>query len=153
DVHDEISIGSKQVTVVDDYGHHPREVAATISAARDSWPDRRLVMVFQPHRYSRTSELYDSFVSVLSQVDVLVLLNVYAAGEAPVVGADSRSLARSLRQRCECEPIFVEHNSELPAALDASLKHGDILLMQGAGDIGRIAKQLVASLGKVVSDA
>ncbi|NNL57129.1 MAG: UDP-N-acetylmuramate--L-alanine ligase, partial [Pseudomonadales bacterium] len=111
------------------------------------------VMVFQPHRYSRTSELYDSFVSVLSLVDVLVLLNVYAAGEAPVVGADSRSLARSLRQRGECEPIFVEHNSELPAALGASLEHGDILLMQGAGDIGRIAKQLVAGSGKVVSDA
>jgi UDP-N-acetylmuramate--alanine ligase len=131
-----------EVTLVDDYGHHPTEVAATIRAVRDGWPGRRLVMVFQPHRFSRTHDLYDDFVDVLSEVDFLLMLDVYPAGEKPIRGADSRSLCRSIRQRGALDPILVKKHDELAAILDEVLQDGDMLMMQGAGNIGALCQQL-----------
>jgi UDP-N-acetylmuramate--alanine ligase len=125
--------------LVDDYGHHPREVAATIQAIRTGWPEKRLVMVYQPHRYSRTRDLYEDFVEVLSAVDVLVLMEVYPAGEAPVSGADSRSLCRSIRQRGRLDPIFLQRKGPLSAVLRNILQKDDLLILQGAGDIGGIS--------------
>lgn len=133
------------VLLVDDYGHHPSEVAVTIAAARAGWPDRRIVMAFQPHRYSRTRDLFDDFVNVLSDVDVLLLLDVYSAGEAPVNGADSRALARAIRMRGQMEPIYVGDRAELYKVLADVLQPGDMLLAQGAGNIGAIARDLVAT--------
>lgn len=134
-----------EVMLIDDYGHHPTEVAATIAAARAGWPEHRLVMAFQPHRYSRTRDLYDEFVSVLAEVDVLLLLDVYSAGEAAVQGADSRSLAKSLRLRGKVEPIYVGDRGELMKVLADILQPKDMLLAQGAGNIGAIAKDLAAT--------
>lgn len=133
------------VTLVDDYGHHPTEVAATIDVVRNNWPDRRLVMAYQPHRYTRTRDLYEDFVKVLSQVDLLLLLEVYSAGEESIEGADSRALCRSIRQRGDIEPVFVDHINDLPALLSNVLKDGDVLLTQGAGNIGMLAKALQES--------
>lgn len=133
------TVDGKTVTLVDDYGHHPSEVHATIKALRKSWPERRLVMVYQPHRYSRTRDLYEDFCAVLSEVDELVMLEVYSAGEEPVPGADSRSLCRSIRQRGKIEPIFVETTEELPEALSHLLEDGDVLITQGAGNVGSLA--------------
>lgn len=130
------------VQLVDDYGHHPREVAATIAAARQAYPDRRLVMLFQPHRYTRTRDCFEDFVSVLSSVDCLLLLDVYSAGEKPIAGADSRSLARSVRNRGLIDPVFVEASDELAKLLPNILKAGDVLLTQGAGTVGGIAVDL-----------
>ena len=131
-----------QVMMVDDYGHHPTEVQATLHAIRQGWPDKRLVMVYQPHRYSRTRDLFEDFAAVLSEVDVLLLLPVYSAGEAVIAGADSRSLCRSIRQRGQVDPIFVEQAAQLPLLLKGIVQEGDILLTQGAGDIGKIAARL-----------
>ncbi|MGS2719658.1 UDP-N-acetylmuramate--L-alanine ligase [Paraglaciecola aestuariivivens] len=131
-----------QAILIDDYGHHPTEVAATIAVARNNWPDRRLVMAYQPHRYTRTRDLYEDFVKVLSQVDVLLLLDVYSAGEAPIDGADSRSLCRSIRQRGQLEPIHVSELNDLPKLLAEHLQDQDIVMTQGAGNIGQIAKGL-----------
>lgn len=133
------------VMLIDDYGHHPTEVAATIAAARAGWPEHRIVMAFQPHRFSRTRDLYDDFVSVLSEVDVLLLLDVYSAGEAPVQGADSRALAKSLRMRGKVEPIYVGDRGELMRVLADILQPNDMLLAQGAGNIGAIARDLAAT--------
>ena len=133
-----------EVTLVDDYGHHPTEVAATIEAARNNWPDQRLVMIYQPHRYTRTRDLYEDFVEVLSQVDCLLLLDVYAASEQPIDGADSRSLARSIRARGQLEPVYVSEHSELPAILANQLQDGDIVMSQGAGNVGQLARKLAA---------
>lgn len=130
------------VMLVDDYGHHPRELEVTIEAARRGWPDRRLVVVFQPHRFSRTRDLYEDFVRVLSQVDVLVLLDVYSAGEEPIPGIDGRALARSIRQRGEIEPVFVSGRDEVFDVLPNLLADGDLVIAQGAGDIGALAIQL-----------
>jgi len=130
------------MVLVDDYGHHPSEVKATILAMRTGWPDKRLVMVFQPHRYSRTRDLYEDFVEVLSEVDSLFLLDVYAAGEAPVVSADSKSLARSIRQRGQIEPVYVSNVEILPELLAAQLQDNDMVITQGAGNIGAIARSL-----------
>lgn len=139
----EADAASRQpVMLVDDYGHHPREVEMVIRAVRDGWPQRRLVMLYQPHRYSRTRDLYEDFVRVLSRVDTLLLLDVYSAGETVIPGADGRALAGSLRQRGEVDPLFVEDKSELPGLLANVLRPGDILLTQGAGDIGGIAQSL-----------
>ncbi len=129
-----------EVEVVDDYGHHPREVRATIQAVREGWPNKRLVMVYQPHRYTRTRDLYEDFVSVLSEVDVLLLLDVYPAGENPIAGADSKSLCRSIRLRGELDPIYVESQEKLQELMAGLLEDGDLVLTQGAGDIGRLAK-------------
>ena len=134
-----------QAILIDDYGHHPTEVAATIAVVRNNWPDRRLVMAYQPHRFTRTRDLYEDFVKVLSQVDVLLLLEVYSAGEDAIDGADSRSLCRSIRQRGQLEPIYVSDITEMPKLLAESLNDQDIVLTQGAGNIGQIAKFLQTS--------
>jgi UDP-N-acetylmuramate--alanine ligase len=130
------------VQLVDDYGHHPREVAATIAAARQAFPGRRLVMMFQPHRYSRTRDCFEDFVQVLSTVDQLLLLDVYSAGEKAIAGADSRTLARSIRTRGLVDPVFVEKAEELAQLLPSQLRAGDVLLTQGAGTVGAIALEL-----------
>lgn len=132
------------VMLVDDYGHHPSEVAATIKAARSGWPDKRLVMLYQPHRYSRTRDLYEDFTQVLSEVDCLLLLEVYGAGEAPIPGADGRALCRSIRQRGQVDPIFVKDADELMNLLPDVLQDGDLILTQGAGNIGALAKRLAS---------
>lgn len=132
------------VMLVDDYGHHPSEVAATIRAAKAGWPERRLVMAYQPHRYTRTRDLYEEFVEVLSQVDCLLLLEVYPAGEEPIVGADSKSLCRSLRQR-GLEPRYIASPSDLAENLAEVLQGGDLVLTQGAGNIGQLVKTLAAT--------
>ena len=141
----EFAVDAGNVMLVDDYGHHPSEVAATIKAARSGWPEKRLVMIYQPHRYSRTRDLYEDFVEVLAQVDCLLLLDVYAAGETPVPGADSRALCRSIRQRGQLEPIFVADPDQLQIILPSVLQGGDLLLTQGAGNIGAISRQLADS--------
>jgi UDP-N-acetylmuramate--alanine ligase len=137
-----LSSGTAPVMLVDDYGHHPREVDMVIQAVRAGWPERRLVMLYQPHRYTRTHDLYEDFVRVLSQVDTLLLLDVYSAGEAVIPGADGRALAGSIRQRGEVDPLFVEHKQELSGLLANVLRPDDILITQGAGDIGGIAQNL-----------
>ena len=139
------------VTVVDDYGHHPKELEAVFEAARGGWPDKRLVVAFQPHRYSRTRDLFDDFAAVLSTADAVVLTEVYAAGETPVSGADARSLARAIRARGRIDPVVVGAAGELPAVLGDVLENGDLLLMMGAGDIGQVA-QHVATRGFVAVD-
>ncbi|CAK9886034.1 MAG: UDP-N-acetylmuramate--L-alanine ligase [Candidatus Erwinia impunctatus] len=126
--------------LVDDYGHHPTEVDATIKAARAGWPERQLVMIFQPHRYTRTRDLYDDFASVLSQVDVLLMLDVYAAGETPIPGADSRALCRTIRGRGKVDPILVSDPAMVLETLAPLLTGNDLILFQGAGNVGRIAK-------------
>ncbi|WP_211095729.1 UDP-N-acetylmuramate--L-alanine ligase [Hafnia alvei] len=128
--------------LVDDYGHHPTEVDATIKAARAGWPDRRLVMVFQPHRFTRTRDLYDDFANVLCQVDVLLMLDVYSAGETPIPGADSRSLCRTIRSRGKLDPVLVSDAATLPATLAQFLENDDLILTQGAGNIGKVARTL-----------
>lgn len=133
------------VTLVDDYGHHPREIAATLQAARESWPDRRLVMVYQPHRYTRTRALFNDFCKVLSMPDKLLLLDVYSAGEDFIEGADGVTLANAIKQQGSIAPIFVEQHDTLPALFVNELKDGDVLLMQGAGNIGSLAAKLAAS--------
>ena len=131
------------VKLVDDYGHHPKEVEATIKAARQSHPDRRLVLLFQPHRFSRTRDCFDDFVDVLSQVDALLLMEVYPAGEKPIVGADSRSLARAIRLRGQIEPIIIDPvDGQLPSVLKNLLQANDLLLTQGAGNVGAISVEL-----------
>ena len=132
------------VRVVDDYGHHPRELAAVFAAARGGWPDKRLVVAFQPHRYSRTRDQFDAFAAVLSDVDALVLCEVYPAGEAPIPGADAKSLARAIRARGRGEPVVVGLTADLGSVLPDVLQDGDLLLLMGAGDIGGIAQQIVA---------
>jgi UDP-N-acetylmuramate--alanine ligase len=129
-------------TVVDDYGHHPKELEAVFAAARGGWPDKRLVVAFQPHRYSRTRDLFDDFAAVLSSVDALVLTEVYPAGEAPIAGADAKSLARAIRARGRIDPVVVGGASDLHGVLSDVLRDGDLLLVMGAGDIGHAAQQL-----------
>lgn len=131
-----------EIMLVDDYGHHPKELQVTIDAARRGWPERRLVLVFQPHRFTRTRDLYEDFVRVLSKVDALVLLDVYPAGEEPIPGADGRSLARSIRQRGQVEPVFVADRDEVMSVLPNLLQGGDLVIAQGAGDIGALAIEL-----------
>ena len=142
-VQGEFELGEGTVKLVDDYGHHPKEVEATIKAARASHPDRRLVMLFQPHRYSRTRDCFDDFVDVLSQVDQLLLLEVYSAGEKPIVGADSRALARSIRLRGEVEPILIDPvEGNLEPVIQKVLQANDLLLTQGASNVGAISIEL-----------
>jgi UDP-N-acetylmuramate--alanine ligase len=129
-------------TVVDDYGHHPKELEAVFAAARGGWPDKRLVVAFQPHRYSRTRDLFDDFAAVLSSVDALVLTEVYPAGEAPIAGADAKSLARAIRARGRIDPVVVGGAADLHGVLTDVLHDGDLLLVMGAGDIGHAAQHL-----------
>jgi len=142
EMHGELSGPAGRFMLVDDYGHHPTEVQANITAVRNGWPDRRLVMVYQPHRYSRTRELYEDFVRVLSQVDVLVLLDVYSAGEEPIAGADGRALAGSIRQRGVLDPIFAEDLDTVTELLSHVLQHNDLVLVQGAGNVSRVVAQI-----------
>ena len=143
----EVSTKAGKVLLVDDYGHHPTEIAATLAAARSGWPKRRVVLVFQPHRYTRTRDLMDDFATVLSDADVLVLLDVYAAGEDPIAGADGRSMARAVRTRGAVEPVFVEALDDLEPVLEGLLADGDLVLTMGAGDIGAYASTLPERLG------
>ncbi|HEY0231357.1 MAG TPA: UDP-N-acetylmuramate--L-alanine ligase [Dokdonella sp.] len=140
----ELVLDEGMALLVDDYGHHPRELAAVFAAARAGWPERRLVVAFQPHRYSRTRDLLDDFANVLAEVDVLVLTEVYPAGEAPIANADGRALARAVRARGKVDPVLIEHPRDLQAALPSLLKDGDLLLLLGAGDIGAAANELTA---------
>jgi UDP-N-acetylmuramate--alanine ligase len=133
------------VTLVDDYGHHPREIAATLQAGRQSWPERRFVMVYQPHRYTRTRDLFNDFCEILSTCDVLLLLDIYSAGETPIEGADAASLVQAIQNRNKVNPIFVSQHKDLPDILQSVLRDGDVLLMQGAGNIGMLASQLAQS--------
>ena len=128
--------------VVDDYGHHPVEMAATLSAARGAYPDKRLVLAFQPHRYTRTRDLFDDFSKVLNTVDVLVLTDVYAAGEDPLP-QDSRALARNVRAYGKVDPLYCADVNELPAMLLDVLRDGDVLLNMGAGSINKVPAALV----------
>ncbi len=146
-VHDEIEISKgKRVLHIDDYGHHPSEIAATLDAVKQGWPERRVVVVFQPHRYSRTRDLFEDFARVLSKTDVLVLLDIYAAGEESVPGADGRALSRAIRLRGRVDPVFVEDVNDLAATLKALLVDGDIVLTMGAGSIGSVAAVLAQEL-------
>ncbi|MHB9103157.1 MAG: UDP-N-acetylmuramate--L-alanine ligase [Sulfuricella sp.] len=132
-------------TLIDDYGHHPVEMAATLAAARGAFPGRRLVLAFQPHRYTRTRDLFEDFVKVLSTVDALLLTEVYPAGEAPIVAADGRALARAIRVAGKVEPIFVESAADLPQAIMSAARDGDVVLTMGAGSIGQVPAKLVRS--------
>ncbi|WP_373510745.1 UDP-N-acetylmuramate--L-alanine ligase [Thiocapsa sp.] len=132
----------RRLLLVDDYGHHPREIAATLAAARAGWPGRRLVLVFQPHRYTRTQEQFEDFVAVLSSPDALVLCEVYPAGEAPISGADGRALSRAIRTRGDLDPVFAQGIDAVPGLLDNLVLDGDMVLIMGAGDIGGLAARL-----------
>ena len=132
--------------LVDDYGHHPTEVAATLDAVRQGWPGRRLVLAFQPHRYTRTRDLLDDFGRVLGDCDVLLVTEVYGAGEAPIAGADGRAICRAVRSRGVMEPVFVEHVEDLAESLRSVLHDGDVVLTMGAGNIGAVAQELKSRL-------
>jgi len=143
--HGEIAIPAGRALLVDDYGHHPRELEAIIAAARGGWPERRLLLAFQPHRYTRTRDLLDEFAAVLSEVDALVLTEVYAAGESPIPGADGKALARAVRARGRVDPVLVKSARELPAALAPMARAGDFILLAGAGDIGAVALEIAVA--------
>ena len=140
--HGDVALAGGAYTLIDDYGHHPVEMEATLAAARASFPGRRVVLAFQPHRYTRTRDLFEDFVRVLSQADALVLADVYPAGEAPIVAADGRALARAVRVAGRVEPVFVETVAELPEAIRTIVRPGDVVLTMGAGSIGAVAAQL-----------
>ena len=143
----EIMIGDKQALLIDDYAHHPSEIEATVSAVKSGWPDRRLLVIFQPHRYSRTFELFDDFVHVLSSVDVLFLLDIYPAGEKPIHGVDTKSMCRAMRVRGHVDPVYIENKNEISGLLGNVLTAGDIVLTLGAGDIGSLAQDLISEFG------
>lgn len=154
--HGEIAVpaaqGGGHFTLIDDYGHHPAEMSATIAAARGAFPGRRLVLAFQPHRYTRTRDLFEDFVQVLCTVDALVLAEVYAAGEAAIVAADGRSLARAVRVAGRVEPVFVERIAEMPRAVLERVRDGDVVLTMGAGSIGQVASA-VRELARTSTEA
>ncbi|MEM6484330.1 MAG: UDP-N-acetylmuramate--L-alanine ligase [Pseudomonadota bacterium] len=139
-----LKLAERTVTLVDDYGHHPTEVAATLDSVRQGWPSRRVCMVYQPHRFTRTRDLYDDFVAVLAQTDLLVLMEVYPAGEEAISGADSRSLARSIRQRGQIDPLYATSEEQVVSLLSDVLENDDVLVTQGAGDIAGLARTLQA---------
>jgi len=142
EVTDSIAVGDATATLVDDYGHHPTEVAAVIATARRVWPDRRLVMAYQPHRYSRTRDLFDDFVRVLSDVDELLLLDVYAAGEQAVAGADGKALCQGIRQRGSLGPVFAQDCAEAETSLPSIVRDGDVVIVQGAGNVSALSQAL-----------
>lgn len=144
-VKQDVNFANKTITVVDDYGHHPRELAVTIQAVRQAWPDKRLVLVFQPHRFTRTRDCFEDFAQVLSSVDQLLLLEIYSAGEAPIPGIDSRALCRAIRGRCGLEPIYVQDTQGVAPVLANIIEQNDIVLLQGAGTVGQLAAQLTTS--------
>ncbi len=140
----------KSITLVDDYGHHPAEMEATIKAARGAFPGRRLVVAFQPHRYTRTRDVFEDFTRVLSQVDVLLLTEVYPAGEDPIVAADSKSLARSIRVQGKVEPIYIEEVDDLPAAILDVVQDGDVVLVMGSGSVAKVAPHIAQMGNKLI---
>jgi len=142
----EIQWPGGRALIVDDYGHHPTEVSATLEAVRQGWPTRRIVLAFQPHRYTRTRDLLDDFARALGDCDVLLISEVYAAGEAPIAGADGRAICRAVRTRGLVEPVFLEHVEELAGALRGVLRDGDLVLTMGAGNIGAVAQDLKTRL-------
>jgi UDP-N-acetylmuramate--alanine ligase len=142
EVTESVHLGSKVVHMVDDYGHHPTEVQAVVETARKVWPGRRLVMAYQPHRYSRTQDLYDEFVKVLSSVDRLVLLEVYAAGETPIPGADGHGLAQGIRERGRINPVYASDPGEAFEILVEVVCDDDVLLIQGAGNVSELSSRL-----------
>jgi len=148
----DVAIGDGKLTLVDDYGHHPREIAATLEALKQAWPDRRSVIVFQPHRYTRTRDLFEDFAHVLSGVAVLILMEVYSAGETPIAGADGRALSRAIRLRGHVDPIFLENWQDLPSILASVVKADDVILTMGAGNVGQIASQLPFTLAEALSN-
>ena len=141
--------GGGQFTLVDDYGHHPVEMAATLAAARGAFPNRRIVLAFQPHRYSRTRDCFEDFVKVLSDADAVLLAEVYAAGESPIVAADGRSLARALRVVGKVEPVFVDDIAVMPTAITNFALNGDVIITMGAGSVGAVSGQVVELAGHV----
>src|SRR5690606_34008338 len=143
----DVQTSAGKVTLIDDYGHHPTELAATLEAIRQGWPNRRILLAFQPHRYSRTRDLLDDFARVLSaNADALIVTEVYAAGEAPIAGADGKAICRAVRSHGRVEPVFVERIEELPAALIHIACDGDVIVTMGAGSIGALAAELPAAL-------
>jgi UDP-N-acetylmuramate--alanine ligase len=140
--------GGGHYTVVDDYGHHPVEMAATLAAVRGAFPEKRLVLAFQPHRYTRTRDLFEDFAKVLSKPDVLVLGEVYAAGEQPIVAADGRALARAIRVGGRVEPLFVESVAGMRDAVLSRVRDGDVVITMGAGSIGHLAPELGVPAGR-----
>jgi len=142
----DVAVAGGSVSIVDDYGHHPVEIAATLDAVRQAYGERRVVLAFQPHRYTRTRDLLDDFASVLAGADTLLVTEVYAAGEAPIAGADARAICRAVRSRGQVEPVFVERVDELPRALAALIEAGDVIVMMGAGSISAVAHELPARL-------
>lgn len=151
-INGDVAISNGSITLVDDYGHHPREVAATLEALKQAWPTRRSVVVFQPHRYSRTRDLFEDFVRVLSTVDILILLDVYSAGESVIAAADGRALSRAIRIRGQVDPVFVENSDDLATVLAGILQPEDVLLTLGAGNVGQIAIQLPQQLTELFQD-
>jgi UDP-N-acetylmuramate--alanine ligase len=147
----DVDTAAGKVTIVDDYGHHPTEIAATVEAARQGWPDRRVVLVFQPHRYTRTRDLLDEFAQVLADADALLVAEVYAAGEAPIPGADGKSLCRAIRTRGKVEPVLLKSLDELPDALAGVIRDGDVVLTMGAGHIGAVANDLPRALPAAIA--
>ncbi|CAD6877354.1 UDP-N-acetylmuramate--L-alanine ligase (EC 6.3.2.8) [Methylomonas albis] len=145
-INGDVDFNGGKLTLVDDYGHHPRELAATLEALRQAWPTRRKVVVFQPHRYTRTRDLFEDFVEVLSSVDVLILLDVYSAGEAPITGADGKALSRSIRVRGQVDPVFVQNREDLATILAGIVEVDDVVLTMGAGNVGQIAADLPQQL-------
>jgi len=149
----DIESSTGRISVIDDYGHHPTEIAATIEAVRQGYPGRRVVLAFQPHRYTRTRDLIDDFSKALSNADALLVTEVYAAGEAPISGADGRAICRAVRSRGLVEPVFVEDAEELPASLAELIRDGDVIVMMGAGHISSISHQLPARLAAAAHGA
>jgi UDP-N-acetylmuramate--alanine ligase len=139
---DTVLPGGGTFTLIDDYGHHPTEIAATMAAARGAFPGRRMVLAFQPHRYTRTRDLFEDFVKVLSAADALLLADVYPAGEAPVVAADGRALARAVRVAGKVEPVFVDDITAMPEAIMEAARDGDVVIIMGAGSIGNVAGRI-----------
>ena len=143
----DLTIQGKKVLIIDDYAHHPREIDATLQAVRSGWPDKRVVVIFQPHRYTRTRDLFEDFCQVLAETDRLLLLEIYSAGEKPVAGADGRSLCRAIRQRGQVDPIFIEKREEIPQLLENFVEENDLLLVLGAGDVGLVSAGLLQQYG------
>lgn len=146
--HGELHVSSGKAVLIDDYGHHPQEIRASLQAMRSAWPGYRLVLAFQPHRYSRTQALFDDFAEVLSEADVLLLLEIYSAGEEPLNDINSRVLARNIRQRGKLDPVFVKNAENLPKVLASIIRDKDVLLVQGAGNIGAAALKIKDFFGK-----
>ena len=147
DVLGEISVDEARMLLIDDYAHHPREISAILDSVRTAWPGKRVITIFQPHRYTRTRDLFDDFCQVLSGVDVLILMEVYAAGEAVIPAANGRALSRSIRMRSKLDPVFLEQRDEIDEVLPNIAQDGDIVLVLGAGDIGSLGRNLYEKYG------